>query len=209
MAKEFAMMGLDYGTGASRRPQLEQALRVVPPLLRGEAVTDGDTLRDAVLPMPAVQQPHVPVLLAGGSRGTLRLAAQHADAVNIAAVAWAGGAETPDDVTARFAVLDEFCAASSRAGAVLRTGLVGVSVAATADEARGWLGAVPEEMRAFFGNLFIAGNPDDVATHLGKLMDAGYRYLIFIPIDGFAGSWAMTELLTRAVLPQLRSRHPR
>lgn len=212
MPHEFGMMGLEYGAPAARRARLEQALRVIPPLLRGEAVTDqeGDTaLHGAVLPMPAVQQPHVPVLLAGGSRGTMRLAARHADAINIGAVAWAGGANTADDITARFTTLDGFCAESDRAPeSVLRTGLVGVSIAPTADEARGWLGGIPDEMRGFFGDLFFAGNPDDVATHLGKLVSAGYRYLIFVPVDTFAGSMAMTELLAAEVLPQLRGRHP-
>lgn len=212
MPHEFAMMGLDYGTPATRRARLEQTLRVVPQLLRGEAVTDeadGVALRGAVLPMAAVQQPHVPILLAGGSRGTLRLAAEHADAVNLGAVAWAGGAHSADDISTRLTTLDGFCSESARApDSVLRTGLVGVSIAPTADEARGWLGGIPEEMRAFFGGLFFAGTPDDVATHLGKLISAGYRYLVFIPIDTFAGSHTMTELLVSDVLPQVRRRHP-
>lgn len=212
MPHEFAMLGLDYGTAGVRRERLEQALRTVPALLRGETVTDVGTdftLRDAALPMGAVQQPHVPVVLAGGSRGTLRLAARHADAVNIGAAAWAGGAYTPDDVAARFAALDEFCGESGRAaGAVLRTGLVGLSIGRTTEEAHAWLAGIPEEMRGFFSGLFFAGTVDDVGRYLEKMISAGYQYLIFTPIDVFAGSRAMTDLLASEVLPQLRDHRP-
>jgi hypothetical protein len=57
-----------------------------------------------VLPAPAVQQPGVPIIVAGDSRGTLRLAAKHADALDIGPAAWAGGAYTADDVEDRFRV---------------------------------------------------------------------------------------------------------
>jgi alkanesulfonate monooxygenase SsuD/methylene tetrahydromethanopterin reductase-like flavin-dependent oxidoreductase (luciferase family) len=111
MPPEFAMLGLDWGTPRTRRERLEQTLRVMPKLLRGEPVTyegTGFALHDAALPMPAVQEPHVPIVVAGGSRGSLRLAAEHADAVNLGAVAWAGGAFSTDDVSAKLATLDEF-----------------------------------------------------------------------------------------------------
>jgi alkanesulfonate monooxygenase SsuD/methylene tetrahydromethanopterin reductase-like flavin-dependent oxidoreductase (luciferase family) len=87
MAWEFDMLGLTYGPPAPRRELLKQTLQVVPSLLRGEPVTaegPGFALRNTVLPAPAVQQPGVPIIVAGGSRGTLRLAAAHADALNMA-----------------------------------------------------------------------------------------------------------------------------
>lgn len=209
MPHEFGMLGLDYGPAQARRERLEQALRVIPPLLRGEPVTDAGrdcSLQGAVLPMGPAQQPHVPIVLAGGSRATLRLAARYADAVNIGSVAWAGGAYSGDDVAARFAGLDELCGESGRAvDSVLRTGIVGVSIGRTTEEAQGWLAGIPEEMRGFFAGLFFAGTVDDVARYLEKMISAGYRYLIFLPIDLFAGSRAMTDLLVREIIPRLRS----
>jgi alkanesulfonate monooxygenase SsuD/methylene tetrahydromethanopterin reductase-like flavin-dependent oxidoreductase (luciferase family) len=212
MPHEFAMLGLDWGTPRTRRERLEQTLHVMPKLLRGEPVTyegTGFALHDAALPMPAVQEPHVPIVVAGGSRGSLQLAAEHADAVNLGAVAWAGGAFSTDDVSAKLATLDQFCASSSRApDSVLRTGFVGLSIARTTDEARARLEQVPPEFRGFFSGLFFAGNPDDVGVYLQKMISAGYQYLVFLTVDLFAGSRVMTELLVSEVLPQLRHRHP-
>lgn len=212
MPHEFAMLGMDYGAARSRRVLLEQTLQVLPALLRGEPVTfqgDGFALRDAVLPMPAVQQPHVPILVAGGSRTALRLVAEHADAANLGAVGWAGGAYTGTDVAARCATLDGSCATAGRApSSVLRTALVGVSIAGNAEAAHAVLQTVPPPLRAFFGDLFCAGTPADVAAHLQTMVTAGIDYLVFVVADHFAGSNVMTELLMSEVLPQLRDRQP-
>lgn len=209
MPHEFGMLGLDYGTGASRRLHLEQTLQVVAPLLRGEPVTfegDGFALCDAVLPQPALARPHLPLLVAGGSRPVLRMVAEHADAANLGAVGWAGGAYTADDVRDRCATLDAACADGGRdPGSVLRTALVGVSVADTAEQARGALAGMPPPLRAFFGDLFCAGTPDDVAERLTAMTGAGIDYVVLIVADHFAGGHAMTERLVSDVLPRVRA----
>lgn len=206
MPHEFGMLGLDHGTAATRRRALGRTLRVLPALLRGERVVDEDAaVLDLALPFPAVQQPGVPILVAGGGRGTLRLAAAHADAVNIGASGWSGGARTTDDIAARFEVLREECAAVGRSyDAVLRTGFVGVSLADTTEEAHARLAAMPPPLRAFFGDLFVAGTPDEIAAHLETMVDAGFRYLVFLMADGFVGARAMTHRLVADVLPRLR-----
>jgi alkanesulfonate monooxygenase SsuD/methylene tetrahydromethanopterin reductase-like flavin-dependent oxidoreductase (luciferase family) len=207
MPAEFDMLGLTYGGPADRRALLAQTLAVVPSLLRGEPVTaegPGFALRNAVLPAPRLQQPGVPILVAGGSRGTLRLAAEHADAVNIGPAAWAGGAYSNDDVEHRFGLLDELCAAAGRPpGSVLRTGLLGISVASTRDEAQAVVDAVPREFQAFLRGFFVAGTPDDIVRHLHGVIDSGYRYLVFFMADILSGSLAMTDRLIAEVLPQV------
>src|ERR1700682_1202402 len=84
MPWEFEQMGLAYPPPGERAAVLEEALQVVPALLRGEEVHfAGDHFRvqGAVLRPPAVQQPYVPVLVAGGgAKTTLRLTARYADA---------------------------------------------------------------------------------------------------------------------------------
>ncbi len=72
---------------------------------------------------PPVQQPYVPVVVAGGGkRTTLRLVAQYADASNLAAENWGGAAATDADVRQKYEVLQAHCAALGRPYAsVLRT----------------------------------------------------------------------------------------
>jgi alkanesulfonate monooxygenase SsuD/methylene tetrahydromethanopterin reductase-like flavin-dependent oxidoreductase (luciferase family) len=208
MPWEFDMLGLNYGTAPSRRDLLDQTLRVMPALLRGEPVTaetPGFALRNTVLPAPAVQQPGVPIIVAGGSRGTLRLAAEHADALNIGPAAWAGGAYSTDDVEDRFTVLDDLCSDVGRGpGSVLRTGLLGLSIASTGDEAQAVVDAIPPEFREFFRGFFFAGTPDDTVNYLNSIIGTGYQYLVFITADLFTGSRDMTERLLADVLPAVR-----
>jgi alkanesulfonate monooxygenase SsuD/methylene tetrahydromethanopterin reductase-like flavin-dependent oxidoreductase (luciferase family) len=212
MPHEFGMLGLDHGTAVSRRRRLETTLQVLPPLLRGEPVTcegDGFALRDAVLPMPPVQQPHVPILVAGGSRPALRMVAGYADAANLGAVGWAGGAYTAEDIEARCTTLAESCLAVGRApDSVLRTALVGVSVGDTREQAQGALAGMPPPLRAFFGDLFCAGTADDIADRLNTMIGAGIDYVVLIVADHLLGHGHMTERLVSDVLPQLRSVQP-
>ena len=210
MPGEFDMLGLTWGTAAPRRELLEQTLRVMPSLLTGEPVTAdgrGFVLRDTALGAPAVQQPFVPIVVAGGSRGTLRLAAQYADALNIGPAAWAGGAYSTDEVQDRFTVLDDFCADLGRSpDSVLRTGLIGLSIAATTDAAQAAVDAIPSDFRDFFRGFFFAGTPDDTARYLGRVIDSGYQYLVFLTADLLSGSREMTERLRADVLPQVQTR---
>ncbi len=208
MAWEFDMLGLTYGPPAPRRELLKQTLQVVPSLLRGEPVTaegPGFALRNTVLPAPAVQQPGVPIIVAGGSRGTLRLAAAHADALNIGPAAWAGGAYSNAEVEDRFGVLDDFCTGMGRgSGSVLRTGLLGLSIASTSGEAQAVVDAIPPEFREFFQGFFFAGTPDDTVQYLNSVIGCGYQYLVFFTADLFSGSRQMTDRLLADVLPTVR-----
>src|SRR5258708_5167735 len=89
MPREFQQLGIAYPTIQERQAALEGAIGIIRPLLRGETVTfagkhhraDG-----AVLQPPPVQQPYIPLLIAGGSeRTTLRYVAQYADMSSMAA----------------------------------------------------------------------------------------------------------------------------
>ncbi len=208
MPWEFDMLGITYGSPGPRRERLERTLQVMPSLLRGEPVTleaPGFALRNTVLPAPAVQQPGVPIIVAGGSRGTLRLAAAHADALNIGPAAWAGGAYSNSEVEDRFGVLDDLCTDVGRAsGSVLRTGLLGLSIASTSGEAQAVVDAIPPQFREFFQGFFFVGTPDDTAGYLNNIIGSGYQYLVFFMADLFTGSRGMTDRLLADVLPQVR-----
>ena len=189
MPPEFAQLGLAWGPARERQAALEEALQVVRPLLRGETVTYAGArvrVEGAALQPPPVQQPHVPILVAGGGeRTTLRFAARYADAANLGAVSWAGGAFTPDDVRRKLAVLDGHLAEAGRpAQAVLRSGLLAAFLAADAGAARAKFAAIPPELAAFFEQLPVVGTAEDALPRVRELLEAGMRYVIFVVMPG-------------------------
>jgi probable F420-dependent oxidoreductase len=83
---EFRMTGIPYPDITTRLRMLEEALSVIRALWTQETTTfEGEfyRLRDAILWPKPRQTPHPPIVLGGGGRGLLRVAARHADVVNI------------------------------------------------------------------------------------------------------------------------------
>jgi alkanesulfonate monooxygenase SsuD/methylene tetrahydromethanopterin reductase-like flavin-dependent oxidoreductase (luciferase family) len=164
-------------------------LEIIPPLLRGEEVSHlGDQLRveGARLPLPPLQQPHVPLLVAGGGeRTTLRLVAQYADASNLVAAEWGGGAFTLADVQRKYALLQQHCEALGRPyPAVLRTfhfvpTLLGDSPA----ELEMKRARVPPTLLQFAGQTALMGTPEQAAERLRPLAKAGCEYFTFAAME--------------------------
>ncbi|NUR89956.1 MAG: TIGR03621 family F420-dependent LLM class oxidoreductase [Nonomuraea sp.] len=93
MAGEYARSGLTLDPPGVRVGRLREALEVLKGLWSGKPFSyDGDHYRlDGLHQEPGpVQRPHPPILLGGGGPRLLRLAAEHADIVNI------GTRVTPD-----------------------------------------------------------------------------------------------------------------
>lgn len=183
MEAEFRAMGLAYPPARERQEALAEGLRVVPQLLRGEAVTyQGDHVRveGAALRPPAVQQPYVPLLVGGGGeRRTLRLVARYADASSLGAGAWGGVAVTEMDLRHKYAVLRDHCTAAGRPYAsVLRTYhhvpvlLADSPVALAAKRER-----VPREVMAMAGAAALIGTPEEAVARLRSLVAAGCQYV--------------------------------
>jgi len=204
METEFRAMGLAYPPVRERLAALGEALQILPPLLRGETVNyQGQQFRvdAATLPLPPIQQPYVPLLIAGGGeRSTLRLVAQYADASNLVAADWGGGAFTADDVRRKYAALQEHCMAISRPySAVLRTyqfspTLLGDSPAALeAKRAR-----VPPSVLQFLGQAALIGTPEQAIERLRPLVEAGCQYFNLGVMEPDT-----LRLLTERVIPAL------
>jgi probable F420-dependent oxidoreductase len=83
---EFRMTGIPYPDITTRLRMLDESLTVMRMLWSQDRTTfEGEFYRfqDAVLHPKPVQQPHMPILLGGGGRGLLRVAAKHADYINL------------------------------------------------------------------------------------------------------------------------------
>jgi alkanesulfonate monooxygenase SsuD/methylene tetrahydromethanopterin reductase-like flavin-dependent oxidoreductase (luciferase family) len=137
----------------------------------------------------------------GGEKTTLRFAAQYADASNLGAVSWAGGAFTPDDARHKFALLDEHLATTGRpAEAVLRSGLLAAFVAEDPAAAQAKFAGLPPFIAAFFEQLPVVGTPEDAVARVQTMIDAGFRYVIFIIMPGDEET---VRLLAKQVIPHV------
>ena len=178
--REFAQLGLRYRNPRERQEMLEEMVQVVPALWGEEPITfEGRHVKVAearVQPGP-VQQPHVPVLIAGGGeRVTLRQVAQYADASNFGAGNLIGKAWGLDDVRRKYEALRDHCTAVNRPyESVLRTyvnfGLeLGQSVSSSVLRSR---------VAAFdFSFERFVGTPGDAVAYYRALADAGVQYFI-------------------------------
>jgi alkanesulfonate monooxygenase SsuD/methylene tetrahydromethanopterin reductase-like flavin-dependent oxidoreductase (luciferase family) len=156
--------------------------------LRGEEVHfagDHFQVKGATLRPPAAQQPYVPVLVAGGgAKTTLRLTARYADANNMAAASWAGGAFTPEDVRAKFEVLRQRCDEAGRSyDAILRTTQVGYFLANTDAEAAAMRDAVMNDparsrIMQFLERVPMFCTPAQAIDHLAALTGAGFEHFV-------------------------------
>jgi alkanesulfonate monooxygenase SsuD/methylene tetrahydromethanopterin reductase-like flavin-dependent oxidoreductase (luciferase family) len=208
---EFAQFGLSFPTVATRQRALEETLAVVPKLLSGETVTyTGEHVRveRARLAGPAVQQPYVPVLLAGGGeKVTLRQVARYADASNFGPNSVTGSAWTPDDVRRKCAVLDFHCANVGRSTvSVLRTFTnVGFELVEDAKAGRRH-----EQWNGIYGhaeNERFAGTLDQAVAYFSSLISVGLRYFIVGPATGTMRSeLAMLRRLAEEVVPAVVGR---
>ncbi len=85
---EFDMMGLPFPDVKTRLRMLDEALTAIELLWTEErASMTGEFYRltDALSMPKPLQQPHPPILLGGSGKGLLRVAARHADVVNLTA----------------------------------------------------------------------------------------------------------------------------
>jgi alkanesulfonate monooxygenase SsuD/methylene tetrahydromethanopterin reductase-like flavin-dependent oxidoreductase (luciferase family) len=210
LAWEFHQQGLDWGTFADRHVALTDTLEIVPRLLGGEPVEYSGArfqVRGAVLSLPALQRPRVPIVIAGGGvKTTLRSVAEHADACNIGAATWAGGAFTPELVREKFDVLERYCQEAGRPfESLLRTAAVALYLgdseadvqarrrAIETDPKRAWL-------LSFLGEAALFGTPQQAVQHLRNLARAGFQYIIVIasPLDTEG-----LEVLASRIIPEI------
>jgi alkanesulfonate monooxygenase SsuD/methylene tetrahydromethanopterin reductase-like flavin-dependent oxidoreductase (luciferase family) len=200
---EFRRLGLAWPPVQERQAALEDALHIIRPLLSGQQVTYRGTyfqVEDALLQPPPVQQPHVPIIVAGGGeRTTLRFVAQYADASNLGAASWAGHAFTPEDARRKLDVLRGHCESVGRPyDSILRTALVGLVLAESTAAVEAKRAQLPPFL-GFFEQLPIIGTPEQAVQRVTALVKAGFQYVIFIVFDPQS-----LQLAAEQVIPSVR-----
>jgi probable F420-dependent oxidoreductase len=98
---EFQMTGIPFPPIAQRLRMLDESLECILSLWANERTTfSGEfyQLRDAILWPKPIQKPHPPIIVGGGGKGLLRIAAKYADNVNIIPDAGKPGKVSLDNV---------------------------------------------------------------------------------------------------------------
>jgi probable F420-dependent oxidoreductase len=217
--REFDMTGIEFPDIKPRLRMLDEALQCIRLLWTAEEATfTGEfyKLSGAVSSPKPVQKPYPPILLGGGGRGLLRIAAKHADVVNIISDSGRPGyislAEvaklTNDSFRAKIKFLRDEAAKVGRDPASIRISNVIFTcmVADSADSAQ----AIAAGMAPLFQTtaeglmtspMALIGTADDCAKEL-------LRRRREWEIDQFVFSNASPELmqqLAREVIPQVRA----
>lgn len=183
---EHDAFGIEFGTFTERFEKLEEALRIILPMLRDERPTlHGEHYRvtDAInRPAPLSR---IPVMVGGsGERKTLRMVAQYADLGNLTC--------EPHEVPRKVEALEQHCErlGRDRAEIVLSWNRV-ACIAPTTTEAEAERDAylamrgldwsdLPEEMRAAVDSMIVVGDPDTVGERFAEWRALG--------VDGFTVS---------------------
>jgi probable F420-dependent oxidoreductase len=98
---EFEMMGAPFPDVKPRLRMLEESIRAIQALWTNDRATfHGEfyNLTDAISTPKPVQKPHPPVMVGGGGKGLLRIAARLADKVNIGVDTGRAGTVDRDEV---------------------------------------------------------------------------------------------------------------
>ena len=206
--REFVQMGIPWRGTPERQEALEETITLLR-YLWGESpdqpVPKHFAVGAAALPGGPVQQPRIPLLIAGGGeKVTLRQVAQYADASNFGEHAYAGGVQGEEAISRRMEALDRHCASFDRPPAsVLRTHgtyplIIAESNTRVAEKVDRYL---PGWAREITTQSLVAGTPDDVITHFSRLLGAGLQYFIAFV---YGNDLETIRLLAEEVIPEVR-----
>jgi alkanesulfonate monooxygenase SsuD/methylene tetrahydromethanopterin reductase-like flavin-dependent oxidoreductase (luciferase family) len=182
-APEFAEMCIPMPSTAVRQETMEETLQIVQGLWRGEPFTFAGQHRqvqDAVLRVLPVQQPYVPILIAGGGeKVTLRQVARYADMSNFAPHESAGSAFEVGDVQRKLARLSEFCAEIGRPYDSIARSHYSPLLTLAPDEDQ--LAEKKRKARipdAHLHTVPLFATPEQAISHYQALSDAGVQFFL-------------------------------
>ncbi len=178
---DYRAYGYAYLDGPQRLRQLREALQVILVLwTQEEATFEGNyyQIRGAINQPKGVQQPHIPLLIAGGGEQvTLKLVAQYGDVCNIS-----GDLAT---IEHKFAVLKEHCETVGRDYQSIRRTAFTLCIMQDSDEQAQAL--VPEGVEFVFpGDIRsygLIGGPETIRQRLAAYEAAGVQELVIVFSD--------------------------
>ncbi|MDB5075254.1 MAG: class flavin-dependent oxidoreductase, partial [Chloroflexi bacterium] len=206
---EFAQLQIPFPPVRERQEALEETLRIVHGLWNEAPFTyTGKYFQvdNATISPRPIQQPHVPILIAGGGeRVTLSQVAQYADMSNFGAHEWTGGAFDLSDVQRKFAALRGHCERLERPYAsILRSHytplLVLAKTRADLERKMATIRIPDRHLRT----IPLLATPKEAIIHYQALADAGMQYFLAV-INGHDTETA--QLLAQEVAPAISTHH--
>jgi F420-dependent oxidoreductase-like protein len=170
--QEYRAYGYVYSEAVVHLRQLREAVQVMLAMwTQEEAVFEGSyyQVRGAINQPKGVQQPHIPLLIAGeGEKGALKLVAQYGDACHIHG--------DPATVAHKFTVLKEHCETVGRDyESIRRTVATICSIADTDEQARANL---PDFLQAWPIGFTLVGSLETIRKRIAAYEEAGVQELI-------------------------------
>jgi alkanesulfonate monooxygenase SsuD/methylene tetrahydromethanopterin reductase-like flavin-dependent oxidoreductase (luciferase family) len=205
--EEFASLHIPWLSAGERQQALEETVQIVRGLWSNEPFTFRGSHFQLVeaqgTPVP-VQQPYVPLLIAGGGeRLSLRQVAKYADMSNFGPHYDVGSAFTLEDVGRKYEVLRRYCEEAGRSyDGILRSYIDLPILAETQEAADAKYEALPSEARAFFGPAVHGSTPEETIAHFRDLVAASVQYFVLILLTGDLETF---RLLGERVIPALQS----
>jgi alkanesulfonate monooxygenase SsuD/methylene tetrahydromethanopterin reductase-like flavin-dependent oxidoreductase (luciferase family) len=203
---EFAQLNIPFPPARERQELLEETLQIVDGLWNAAPFTHAGKhfhLDGATISPRPVQQPRVPILIAGGGeRVTLRQVAAHADVSNFGAHEWTGGAFDLDDVRRKFEALRRHCEELGRPyESILRshyTPFLVLAETTAALESKRATARIPDSQ---LHTAPVFATPAGAVTHYQALADAGVQYFMAV-VNG--SDPETVRLLAEEVMPAIR-----
>lgn len=177
-AREFTAYGLPFPPLSERYGRLDEALQVVKMLWTEPRSTfDGRwyRLQSAPCEPKPLQRPHPPITIGGAGRGSLKIAAKHADRLNIIG--------SPDECARRIAALEELCKEVGRDFDEIEISVHPTLVVADAPQearakARAMAPSDPAEAEQVMSRWLI-GDAQEVAGQIRAYLDLGVSHFVF------------------------------
>ena len=173
--REYEAHGLPYHDAAHAVGSLAEACTVIKRLWTETEPFDFDgtyvQLQGAFANPKPVQRPHPPIMIGGRATPTLRVVAEHADLWNIPG---GGDPDNIDDLRARSALLDRFCAE---------------------------IGRDPAEITRSIHLPVDYDRPGATRDAIGAALEAGFGHVILglpAPYPEGVARWVADEVITRA-----------